>query len=84
VLLTRLAANSWNSGQPKALKLNKEGANATGDLVAHWLSVFAGSNAKAKTFLADLGVDPAQSIADEKRIAQIAGLCAAAPQFQMT
>jgi len=84
VLLTRLAANSWNTGQPKALKLNKEGASATGDLVAHWLSVFTGSNAKAKTFLADLGVDPAQSIADEKRMAQIAGLCAAAPQFQMT
>ena len=84
VLLTRLAANSWNTGQPKALKLNEEGASATGDLVAHWLSVFAGANAKAKTFLADLGVDPAQSIADEKRIAQLAGLCAAVPQFQMT
>ena len=84
VLVTRLAANSWNTGQPKALKLNKEGPSATGDLVAHWLSVFAGPSAKAKTFLADLGVDPAQSIADEKRIAQIAGLCAAAPQFQMT
>ena len=83
VLVTRLAANSWNTGQPKALKLNKEGPSATGDLVAHWLSVFAGPSAKAKTFLADLGVDPAQSIADEKRIAQIAGLCAAAPQFQM-
>ena len=84
LLVTRLAANSWNTGQPKALRLDKEGASATGDLVAHWLSVFAGANAKAKTFLADLGVDPAQSIADEKRIAQIAGLCAAAPQFQMT
>jgi len=84
VLVTKLAANSWNTGQPKALRLEKEGASATGDLVAHWLSVFGGANAKAKTFLADLGVDPAQSIADEKRIAQIAGLCAAAPQFQMT
>jgi hypothetical protein len=83
VLVTRLAANAWNTGQPKALKLNKEGVAATGELVAHWLSVFAGPSAKAKTFLADLGGDPVQSIADEKRLAQIAGL-AAAPQFQMT
>ena len=84
VLVARLAANSWNTGQLKALKLNKEGASATGDLVSRWLTAFAGPNAKANTFVADLEVDPAQSIADEKRIAQIAGLCAAAPQFQMT
>ena len=84
VLVTRLATNAWNTGQPKALALNKGGASATGERLAHWLSVFAGPNAKAKTFVADLGVDPAQSIADEKRLAQIAGLCAAAPQFQMT
>ena len=84
VLVTRLATNAWNTGQPKALTLNKGAASATGERLAHWFSVFAGPNAKAKTFVADLGVDPAQSIADEKRLAQIAGLCAAAPQFQMT
>ena len=84
MLVTKLAANPWNTGQPKALKVNKDGAITTGDLVARWLAVFAGPSAKAKTFLADLGIDPAQSVADEKRIAQIAGLCAAAPQFQIT
>ncbi len=84
VLVARLALNAWNTGQPKGLKLNKDGSAATGDLVAHWLAVFAGPGAKAKTFLADLGVDPAQTVVDEKRAAQIAGLCAAVPQFQMT
>ena len=84
VLVVRLAANAWNTGQPKALKADKDGASTAGDLVARWLSVFAGPGAKAKTFLADLGVDPAQPVSDEKRMAQMAGLCAAAPQFQIT
>ena len=85
VLVTRLAANAWKTGEPKALKLD-QGAPKSGDLAAHWLQVFAGANAnaKAKVFLADLGLNPAQPVTDEKRIASIAGLCAAAPQFQLT
>ncbi len=85
VMLARLAANTWNTGQPKALQLY---ANATppraGDLVSLWLALFAGSGAAPQNFLAALDMDPAQPVADEKRLAQIAGLCAAAPQFQIT
>ena len=84
VLVTRLATNAWNTGQPKALALDKEEASRDRRSFRPLAFVFAGPNAKAKTFVADLGVDPAQSITDEKRLAHIAGLCAAAPQFQMT
>ena len=50
VLVARLAANAWNTGQPKALKADKDGASTAGDLVSRWLSVFAGPGAKAKVF----------------------------------
>jgi uncharacterized protein (DUF1800 family) len=82
VLLARLAANAWNTGQPKAF--HHPAPPSAGDLAAHWLAVFSGSRAAAAPFTAALGIDPAQPVADEKRIAQIAGLCAAAPQFQIT
>ncbi len=85
VLLARLAGNAWNTGQPKALQLQANGAAPkAGDLAQRWLTVFAGTGAIAQNFVADLGADPAQPIADEKRIAQIAAVCAAAPQFQIT
>ncbi len=83
-LVAKLAANVWNTGRPKALALAREEAIPIADIAARWLAIFGGGSANAKTFLADLGADPAQPIADEKRIAQIAGLCAAAPRFQIT
>ena len=85
VLVSRLAGNAWKTGEPKALKLD-HGAAASGEFVSRWLSVFGGgdANSKAKTFLADLGLDPAHPVADEKRAAYLAGLCAAVPQFQVT
>ncbi len=83
-LVAKLAANTWNTGQARALMLAKEDAIPIADATARWLAVFAGSGANAKAFLADLGVDPAEPIADAKRLAQIAGLCAAAPKFQIT
>lgn len=82
VLLSKLAANAWNTGEPKAL--HHPAPPGAGALIAHWLAVFSGSRDAAASFTAALGIDPAQPVADEKRIAQIAGLCAAAPQFQMT
>jgi len=85
VLAVRLAANAWNNGQPKALLGDGPGGTPrAGDLVAHWLPRFSGSGAAVGPFLAALGMDPSQPVNDEKHIAQIAGLCAAAPQFQMT
>ena len=54
------------------------------DAFARWLTRFAGPGASAAPFLAALGMEPGQPLSDEKRLAQIAGLCAAAPQFQMT
>ncbi len=84
VLLARLAANAWNTGQPKALVAVEGGPQRAGDAVERWLRRFAGQGAAAAPFLAALGMDPAQPLTDEKRAAQIAGLCAAAPQFQIT
>jgi uncharacterized protein (DUF1800 family) len=84
-LVARLAANAWNTGQPKAIPVHANGgAPRLGDAVAHWLRRFAGNGAAVEPFLAALGGDPAQPLTDEKRIAQIVGLCAAAPQFQLT
>jgi uncharacterized protein (DUF1800 family) len=83
-LVAKLAANSWNTGQPKALKLAKDDVLPIGDAAERWLAIFAGAGANATAFLADLGAAPAQPIADEKRLAQLAGLCAAAPEFQIT
>ncbi len=84
VLLVRLAANAWNTGQPKALQAQANGSARTGDVAARWLAVFAGGGARADVFINDLGFDHAQPAGDEKRIAQIAALCAAAPHFQIT
>ena len=84
VLLARLAANAWNTGQPKALKAQANGSVRTGDVAQRWLSVFAGAGARADVFINDLGFDFGQAAGDEKRIAQIAALCAAAPHFQVT
>ncbi len=83
ILVSRLAANATNSGAPKAV-LARSGGDAPrlGDTVAHWLPRFAGKDAAIEPFLSALGADPLQPIADEKRLAQIVGLCAAAPQFQ--
>ncbi len=84
VLLSRLAANAWQTGQPKAIAAAANGSLKTGDVAGLWLTLFAGAGADARKFLADLGADPAKPAGDEKRIAQLVGLCAAAPQFQMT
>ncbi|MGO9982631.1 MAG: DUF1800 domain-containing protein [Rhodomicrobium sp.] len=85
VLVTRLAGNAWNNGQPEALALAANGGGPrAGEFVARWLTRFAGPGAAVQPFLAALGVDPALPVRDEKRLAQIAGICAAAPQFQMT
>ncbi len=85
VLVARLAANAWNTGQPKALLAHtNEDVPRIGDTVARWLPRFSAPGAAAGPFLAALGQDPAQPLFDEKRLTQIAGLCAAAPQFQMT
>jgi hypothetical protein len=83
-LVTRLAMNVWNTGKPKSLYAHDGGAPLLGDAVAYWLPRFSGSPAAVEPFLAALGQDPSQPLSDEKRLAQIAGLCAAAPQFQMT
>jgi uncharacterized protein (DUF1800 family) len=85
VLVSRLAANAWNTGEPKALAAP---ANALpprfGETVQHWLARFAGNRASLQSFLAALGSDPSQPVTDKKTMAQIAGLCAASPQFQMS
>jgi uncharacterized protein (DUF1800 family) len=83
-LATRLAANVWNTGKPKSLYAHDGDAPRLGDAVAYWLPRFSGSPAAVDSFLAALGQDPEQQLTDEKKLAQIAGLCAAAPQFQMT
>jgi uncharacterized protein (DUF1800 family) len=83
-LATRLAMNVWNTGKPKSLFAHDGDAPLLGDAVAYWLPRFSGSPAAVDPFLAALGQDPNQPLSDEKRLAQIAGLCAAAPQFQMT
>jgi uncharacterized protein (DUF1800 family) len=85
VLVAKFAANAWATGQPKAFLAAAAGSGSRlGELVAEWLPRFAGSNASVDAFLDALGQDPEQPLKDEKRIAQLAGLCAAAPQFQMT
>jgi len=85
VLVARLAGNAWATGQPKAVQIHASGdAPRVGDAVERWLPRFAGPGAAAAPFFAALGMDPAQPLSDEKKLAQIAGLCAAAPQFQMT
>jgi len=83
-LVTRLAQNVWNTGKPKALLAHDGDAPLLGDAVAYWLSRFGGPGTAIEPFLAALGQNPDQPIGDEKRLAQIAGLCAAAPQFQIT
>jgi uncharacterized protein (DUF1800 family) len=84
-LVARLAANAWNNGQPKAISVHANGVGyRLGDTVAHWLRRFAGNGAAVEPFLAALGGDAGQLLTDEKRAVQIVGLCAAAPQFQMT
>ncbi len=85
VLVSKLAQNAWNTGQPKALGLlSDRNESRLGEMVAHWFGVFAGPDALAKPFLDALEVDPGELVTDRKRAAQIAGLCAAAPQFQVT
>jgi uncharacterized protein (DUF1800 family) len=85
VLVARLAGNAWNNGQAKALVVHGRGdVPRVGDIVARWLPRFSGSAATVEPFLHGLGLDPKLPVPDEKRIAQIAGLCAAAPQFQLT
>jgi uncharacterized protein (DUF1800 family) len=84
VLVARLAANAWNTGQPKALLAAGGEAPKARDALERWLPRFAGPGVSAAPFLAALGLEPGQPLSDEKRLAQIAGLCAAAPQFQMT
>ena len=84
VLLAKLAANAWNNGPPKALLAANGEPQSAGDAFARWLTRFAGPGVSAAPFLAALGMEPGQPLSDEKRLAQIAGLCGAAPQFQMT
>lgn len=85
VLVVRLAGNAWNNGQAKALFVRNAGeVPRAGDLIERWLPRFSGSSASVAPFLDALEIDPGQPVADEKRVAQLAGLCAAAPQFQIT
>ncbi len=85
VLTARLAGNAWNNGQAKALAAHGPAdVPRAGDIVAHWLPRFGGSGSAVNPFIEALGIDPGQPMTDEKRVAQLAGLCAAAPQFQMT
>jgi uncharacterized protein (DUF1800 family) len=84
VLLAKLSANGWSNGLPKALLATAGEPQSAGDAFARWLTRFAGPGASASPFLAALGMEPGQPLSDEKRLAQIAGLCAAAPQFQMS
>ena len=84
VLLAKLSANAWNNGQPKALLAANGEPPSARDVVERWLPRLAGPEASAKLFLTALDLDPAQPLSDEKRLAHIAGVCAAAPQFQMT
>ncbi len=85
ILVSMLAANAWKTGQPNALLAHGEGnAPRLRDALQYWLPRFAGSSSSADSFLAALGTDPAQPLTDEKHLAHIASMCAAAPQFQMT
>ncbi len=81
VLISRLADNTWNTGQPKALTQLPVMASK---LLDDWLRKFAGSSANAHVFAKDLGIDLTQQLNEPKRIAHLASLCACAPQFQMT
>lgn len=83
-MVSRLAQNVWNTGKPKALFAHDGDAPLLGDAVSYWLSRFAGPGAAAEPFIEALGQNPDQPVSDEKRLAQFAGLCAAAPQFQIT
>jgi uncharacterized protein (DUF1800 family) len=84
-LVARLAANAWNTGEAKALAAQANGGMPRlADAGTYWVQRFAGPNASPGPFLAALGVDLGQPAKDPKRLAQIAGVCAAAPQFQMT
>jgi hypothetical protein len=85
VLVARLAGNAWNNGQPKVPFARSAGqVPRVGDLIERWLPRFSGSPASVRPFLAALDMDPGQPVTDEKRVAQLVGLCAAAPQFQLT
>jgi uncharacterized protein (DUF1800 family) len=84
VLVAKLAQNAWNTGLPKALADPGGQLPRAGDAIELWLARFAGRDAASAPFLAALGIDPGKPLADAKQLAQLAGLCAAAPQFQMS
>ncbi len=84
-LVARLAANAWNTGEPKTIAAQvKSDMPRLADAAALWLKRFAGPSATPGPVLAALGINLDQPLNDPKRLAQLVGVCAAAPQFQMT